>query len=110
MDLRGLLHSRRITNMSIHPFVLGSGASSRAIIEAWAILAVNNPDLGIHPVQRLQRGQRIDELSLPVDSLTVLCICNPPGLHAAAIQEGERAGFKLIVCEKPACTSLLEVA
>jgi predicted dehydrogenase len=41
---------------------------------------------------------------------SILIISTPPGLHAKTILEGNAAGFKAILCEKPSCVSLEEVA
>lgn len=73
--------------------------AARAMTESLAVLAIARSEVDILPVHRLQRGAAFDV----GDAVNpVLFVANPHALHAPAILEGEKAGFPLIVCEKPA--------
>lgn len=89
--------------MKITPFILGSGKAAQALLEALKIIQIVHPEIQFHEAIKLKRGERFPDVSGVQNSL--LLIANPHALHAAAILEGERAGFKFIVTEKPAATS-----
>lgn len=92
--------------MKISPYMLGSGKAAAAIVEALRIIEVNH-DIEVGPVQKIKRNSPIPDVTNI--SYPVLFIANPHALHAKAILEGEKAGFKLIVTEKPAATSLEQI-
>ena len=92
--------------MQITPFILGSGKAANAIMESLAVIPIAKPDTSILPVQRLKRGEPIEHKGAVNP---VLFIANPHALHAESILEGEKAGFALIVCEKPAAVSLRQI-
>jgi predicted dehydrogenase len=91
--------------MEVTPFIIGSGRAAQALTESFAILGATRSQFKILPARRLSRGQPLrgvtDGLECPV-----LVIANPHALHAPLILEGEHAGFRLIVVEKPACVTL----
>jgi predicted dehydrogenase len=95
--------------MQITPFVLGSGKAAQAITESLKVLEIVHPDITLLPVQKLKRNQNFAEAVIGATH-PVLFIANPHALHAQAILEGEAAGFKLIVCEKPGATSKEQIA
>jgi predicted dehydrogenase len=68
---------------------------------------IQNPNLTIQPFQLISRGEPMPDLHGVANP--ILVIANPHGLHAKAILEGEKAGFKAIVTEKPAAVSPAEV-
>ena len=93
--------------MAINPFVLGSGMAAKALEKALAILSLQHPTWDIQKAVHLSRGEKF---SIPPRTENpVLVIANPHGLHAAAIAEGEKAGFKAIVVEKPSCVNAKEI-
>ena len=93
--------------MPITPFILGRGMAGQAFQKSLAILALQHPDWGIQGTVPLSRNQK-PEISTQTPN-PVLFIANPHGLHASSILEGEKAGFKAVVVEKPACVNLKEV-
>jgi predicted dehydrogenase len=95
--------------MRVRPYFVGSGTSSQAMKEAWAILGLIRPELDIQSAVQIKRGESLGDHLIQDDCIPVLCVCNPHGLHAQTIQAGEKAGYKLIIAEKPACVSLNEV-
>lgn len=88
--------------MQITPFILGSGRAASAILESLGVIPIAKPDVTVLPSKRLKRGEpfNVEDAVNPV-----LFIANPHALHATSILQGERAGFGLIVCEKPAAIS-----
>ena len=95
--------------MIFQPFILGSGRAGQAIAKSLAILGLSDRELDIEPVIWLERGASLPKVDEKAGVLPVLLIANPPGLHSDAILDGERAGFPLIFCEKPACVNLEQV-
>lgn len=94
--------------MQVNPFILGSGNAAQALSQAWAILAVAQPEIVPTAPVKIPRGLPFNKLNLDVPN-PVICIANPTGLHARSLLEADAAGFKLIVMEKPACVSLTEI-
>jgi predicted dehydrogenase len=92
----------------LQPHVLGSGRAADALRKSFAILGTMEKDWEVLPALQLRRGAALAPAAGPATA--VLCVANPPGLHARAILDGEKAGYPLIVVEKPACVSLEEVA
>ncbi|MFP5385787.1 MAG: Gfo/Idh/MocA family protein [Bacteriovoracia bacterium] len=93
--------------MEITPFILGSGKAATAIIESLRVIETIHPELTFFPPVRLKRNEEFPD----VKNVThpVLFIANPHALHAKAIIQGEKAGFKLIVCEKPAAINIEQI-
>jgi predicted dehydrogenase len=91
----------------LQPHVLGSGRAADALCKSFAILGAMEKDWEVLPPVRLKRGEAIAPAAAGA-ATPVLCVANPPGLHARALLEGQKAGFPLIVVEKPACVSLEE--
>lgn len=95
------------TQVKITPFVLGSGRSANAIKKSLYLLGVQNPEWEIEDAIQIARGQPLETVS---DFETpILIVANPHGLHATAISEGVRAGFRAVLVEKPACVNLEQV-
>lgn len=80
--------------------------AAQALQKSLAILSLQHPDWKIQPPVLLKRGQNL-EVSSQIPN-PVLMIANPHGLHAASILAGEKAGFRAIVVEKPACVNQQE--
>ena len=95
--------------LKITPVILGNGRAGHAIAESLAILNVLRPEFGLTSPRWLKRGQSLAEGKAGIET-PLLVIANPHGLHAAAILEADRAGYGAILCEKPACVNLSEVA
>src|SRR5687767_14610409 len=94
--------------MTIHPYIIGSGSSGRAIAKSLAVLGVLNADWKI--ASPIQLSRTTDWTALEPPEGAILFIASPHGLHAEAIVQGERAGFRSIVTEKPACVSRQDIA
>jgi predicted dehydrogenase len=93
----------------LQPHVLGSGRAADALRKSFAILgAMDGGPLVLPPIQ-LKRGEPLARRSAG-SALPILCVANPPGLHARALLDGEKAGFPLMIAEKPACVSREETA
>lgn len=91
--------------MIIHPFILGSGRAAQAIQKSLLILESIQTEFKFSSIYQLKRGESFSNLVKP-DSIHLLCIANPPGLHTQAILQGEENHFDLILVEKPACVSI----
>ena len=93
--------------MKVTPFILGSGKAAQAILEALKIIQIVHPEIQFTDAIKLKRAERFPDVSGVQNSL--LLIANPHALHASAILEGEKAGFKFIVTEKPAATTQQDI-
>ena len=93
--------------MEISPYILGSGKASNALIEALKIVELTSPDYKFGSVQKLPRNGTLPDVKKI--HFPVLFIATPHALHTNAILEGEKAGFKLIICEKPVAVSLEQI-
>jgi predicted dehydrogenase len=92
--------------MQITPFILGSGRAASAILESLGVLAIARPAVSVLPPRRLKRGESFDV----GDAVNpVLFIATPHALHAPSILKGDRAGFRLIVCDKPVAISAQQI-
>lgn len=89
---------RRLVS-SIKPFILGSGAASKAIQKSLSILDVLNPSWGIEKARVLKRNESLSELHPPKNA--VLFLSNPHALHTPSILAAEKAGFSWVLSEKP---------
>ena len=94
--------------MDVQPFILGRGMSALAIRKALSIIDIVDPEIDVREPVQLQRSQPLGGLVTDSES-ALLCIGNPHGLHAQAILEGEEAGFRHIVAEKPACVTAEDI-
>lgn len=93
--------------MKIQPYVLGSGRAAQALVKSLAVLEIMD-GLQIEKTIHLKRDQSLKGLTKK-DEFSLLLIANPHALHAPKILEAD-GEFQLIVTEKPACTSLDEIA
>jgi predicted dehydrogenase len=90
--------------MLINTVVIGRGMAGQAMLRGVAVAGLMHPELGIRPILQAARARPLNELSRGLEN-PVLLVANPHALHAPAIIEGEKAGFKAIIAEKPACVS-----
>jgi predicted dehydrogenase len=90
--------------MILTPYVLGSGRAADALKKSLILFGIQNPQLKIQPFTALKRGETFPLVSSVENP--ILIIANPHGLHAQAILDGEKAGFKAILTEKPSCVNL----
>lgn len=95
--------------MQITPFILGSGKAATAIMESLRVIELTRPDISLLSMVRIKRGEAFKTLTANAVH-PVLFIATPHALHADAIIEGDAAGFKLIVCEKPAAINPEQIA
>jgi predicted dehydrogenase len=94
--------------MAITPLILGTGAAGQAIATSFAKLALLYPELAIQPAVGLKRGASFAAEKDRYEN-AILCIANPHGLHADAILEADRVGYRAVLCEKPTCVNLEQV-
>ena len=87
------------------PAILGSGMAGKALAKAFATLSVMHPEWHLQPVRWLERDVPLNAQDVFAHD-TVLAIANPHGLHAPALVQAQQAGYKAILCEKPACVTL----
>lgn len=95
--------------MPITPFILGTGRSGQAIAKSLAVLSVLEPEWKLAPARFIPRGTPLKNLA-QIEENPLFCIANPHGLHAKSILDAEAAGFKHILCEKPACVNPEELS
>jgi predicted dehydrogenase len=93
--------------MKISPYFLGSGKASQALKESLKILQLSSTEFQIAEMIQIKRNAPFPNTTN--DEFPVLFIANPHALHSDAILEGEKAGFKLIICEKPAAVSKAQI-
>jgi predicted dehydrogenase len=93
--------------MKITPYFLGSGKASQALKESLRIIELSSPEFQIAEMIQIKRDAPFPNPTN--DEFSVLFIANPHALHSNAILEGEKAGFKLIICEKPAAVSKTQI-
>jgi predicted dehydrogenase len=92
--------------MQITPFILGSGRAAAAILESLCVLGIARPAVSVLPPRRLKRGEAFEV----GDAIhPVLFIATPHALHAPSILQGDKAGFRLIVCDKPVAISAQQI-
>lgn len=91
----------------ISPYILGSGKAATALLEALRVIELNNLDYTFNAVQKISRNANFPDVSK--NEFPILIIANPHALHAKAIMDAEQAGFKLVICEKPAATSIEQI-
>lgn len=89
--------------MIFYPYIIGSGKAAQAILEALKIIELSDTQIQFETPVRIKRGESIPDVHKKENSL--LIIANPHALHADALIAGEKAGFKLMISEKPAATS-----
>jgi predicted dehydrogenase len=93
--------------MNISPYILGSGKAALALTEALRVVEITNPDLRFNAFVKIPRNHSFPDVKKI--NFPILLIANPHALHEKAIEEGEKAGFKCIICEKPAAVSLEQI-
>ena len=94
----------------IQPYLLGSGAASKAIQKSIAALKIQYPQWGIQDPVLLKRGTDLSSLiEDEVSKESVLILANPHALHAPQVLKAQQAGFQWVVTEKPAAVSLEQV-
>jgi len=91
----------------IQPYLLGSGAASKAIQKSISALQVQYPAWNINSPVLLKRGTPL--ASVPKEKGSVLILANPHALHTPLLVEAERAGFEWAITDKPAAVSLEQV-
>ena len=94
--------------MKIQPFLVGSGNAGLAIAKCLAMIPLIDPSVEIAPVKKLARGEPLPK-PYSGDTESLLLLANPHGLHAQYLCDGDAAGFKTIVTEKPACVTLEDI-
>ncbi len=92
----------------IQPYLIGSGRSANAIQKSLAILTIEHPGWEIQSPIQIKRGEEF-QFDFKRQTVPILFISNPNGLHAQTILKGVAAGFRGVVVEKPACVSREEV-
>jgi predicted dehydrogenase len=75
--------------------------AGKGMAKALEIIKIINPDLQIAEPVLLKKSQSLQGLADKENAL--LLIGNPHGLHAQMILDGEAAGFKHIITDKPVC-------
>jgi predicted dehydrogenase len=90
---------------AIQPYILGRGSAGKAIQKSLALLGVVHPEWETAPPIQLPRDVSWDRLNVD-GARAVAFIATPHALHAEALLGAERAGFRHLVVEKPACVTL----
>lgn len=88
----------------IQPYILGSGAASKAIQKSLFLLDVLHPEWKIQKAILLKRDQNLE--SLHPGEEAVLFLANPHALHFPCLLQAQKAGFSWVVSEKPAAVTL----
>lgn len=73
------------------------------------ILESIQSEFNFSSIYKLKRDESFSNL-VKSDSINLLCIANPPGLHTQALLQGTANQFDLILVEKPACVSMEDVS
>ncbi len=94
--------------MKINPVIVGRGAAGQAMQRSLAIVSTIHQQLSIAPAIFAERNAPLSEIAQNLEH-PVLLIANPHALHSKGILEGSEAGFKALIVEKPACTSMSQV-
>jgi predicted dehydrogenase len=89
---------------TLQPYLLGRGNAGQAMARCLALLPHLDSELSLLPPIWLERGKPLEEAP-PSPHVRLLGIANPHALHAPAILEGAKAGFGLILTDKPAAVS-----
>ena len=99
------------SKVKIRPYIVGRGGAAMAMQKSVGIVSLLRPQLQILPFIHLERGQPLEGVisKTATSEVPVLFIANPHGLHTKYILDGERAGFKFMVAEKPICVSREEL-
>src|SRR4051812_35845258 len=96
-------------NMKFHPYIAGWGMAGKGMAKALEIIKIINPDLNIAPPTLLKKTQSLQGLADGKEN-PLLLIGNPHGLHAQMILDGEAAGFRNIISDKPVCIRKEDIA
>lgn len=91
----------------IQPYIIGSGAASRAIQNSLGILGVLYPSWGIQKPILLKRDAKLNTITPSQES--VLFLANPHAFHVPYLLEAQKVGFSWVVSEKPAAVSVEQV-
>jgi predicted dehydrogenase len=91
----------------IQPYIVGSGAASRAIQNSLGILGVLYPSWGIQKPILLKRDSKLNQITPSQES--VLFLANPHAFHVPYLLDAQKGGFSWVVTEKPAAVSLEQV-
>lgn len=91
----------------IQPYILGSGAASRALQNSIGIVSTLHPEWSIQKPIQLKRDQSLKALQPNKES--VLFLANPHALHTPYLIDAQKAGFSWVVSEKPAAVNLEQV-
>lgn len=94
--------------MNITPYFLGSGRAAAVMEQALAIVALQEKSWRIEKVVRVARGQSFSGICAGAEN-PVLFVANPHALHAPAVIEAQKCGFKMVVCEKPAAVNSTQI-
>lgn len=95
--------------MLIEPFIRGRGQAGLAMAKALSVITAIHPEIEILSPHWVPREAHLRTISKNPKAKSLLLIATPSALHTRHILEGEKAGFKTIVSEKPACVSLKEI-
>lgn len=93
--------------MKITPYFLGSGKASQAMKESLKIVELTSPEFQLDKMIQLKRDAPFPGVFH--EEFPVLFIATPHALHSDAILQGEKAGFKLIICDKPAAVTKAQI-
>ncbi|NBV50631.1 gfo/Idh/MocA family oxidoreductase [bacterium] len=91
----------------IQPYIVGSGAASRALQNSIGIVSTLHPEWNIQKPIHVKRDQSLKTLQPGKES--VLFLANPHALHTRYLLEAQAAGFSWVVCEKPAAVNAEQV-
>jgi predicted dehydrogenase len=97
----------KVELMKITPYILGSGRAAQALLKSLSILELSEKEFEFAKPIQLERNQSLKNLDIR-EEFPILLIATPHALHASQILEAN-GKFKLIVSEKPLCTSLKEI-
>ncbi len=99
---------RQEVNVKIQPFIVGSGSAAAAMQKSIFSVGILEPRWQILPANKVARNEKLT-VSAETDTVSLLCLANPHGLHTATLLRAAEAGFRYVLCEKPVCVSLEEV-
>ena len=97
--------------MEIQPLIIGSGTSGNAFFQALALVGPRQPRANVlRPIWVDRERELISYRSEIGSALPLVCVANPHGLHRERLEQCRAADFFHVVCEKPVCVSLEDVA
>jgi predicted dehydrogenase len=83
----------------IQPYLVGSGNAAGAMAKCLAMIPLVDSSLQLAPIRKIARGEALPQVK---GNENLLILANPHGLHTEYVVAGEAAGFRTMVCEKPA--------